>query len=191
MTHRVAAFAEDAAHRQVIGALIGRVASDMGVELTVDWRSAVRGHGRVAQELNQYLDDLRRQGQPRPDLVVAASDANCRGLRQREQDLMPTEPPVPLVFAIPDPHVERWLLLDGAAFKAVLGRGCAAPDQKCSRGRYKDLLLTAIRDAGHEPPLGGIEFAEDIVRHLDLALAARDASFRRFIEALRRELRSL
>ena len=36
----------------------------------------------------------------------------------------------PVVLAVPDPHVERWLLLDGAAFKAAVGHGCDAPDQK-------------------------------------------------------------
>ena len=42
---------------------------------------------------------------------------------------------------VPNPHVERWLLLDGAAFKAAVGHGCDAPDQKCDRGRYKERLL--------------------------------------------------
>ncbi len=90
------------------------------------------------------------------------------------------------VYAIPDPHIERWLLLDAAAFKAVFGRGCAAPDQKCERHRYKTLLREAIRDAGIIPLLGGIEYAEDLVKAMNLRhLERADRSLRRLIRALR------
>ena len=102
----------------------------------------------------------------------------------------PHTPTPPIVLAVPDPHIERWLLLDGAAFKAVFDRGCRAPDQKCNRDRYKQLLVDAIRSAGVTPSFGGIEFAEDIMRHLDIDRAARaDDSFRCFIINLRAEFR--
>ncbi len=95
-----------------------------------------------------------------------------------------------MVLAVPDPHVERWLLLDGAAFKAVFGQGREAPDRKCSRNRYKDLLIAAIRAAGRTTYLGGIEYAEDIVHRMDLDRAARsDASLRSFIDDLRTAIR--
>jgi hypothetical protein len=55
---------------------------------------------------------------------------------------------------VPDPHIERWLLLDSQAFKEVLHRGCSAPDQKCDRDRYKLLLDEAVRAAEVEPLLG-------------------------------------
>lgn len=90
------------------------------------------------------------------------------------------------MLAVPDPHVERWLLLDGAAFKAVFGQGCKAPDRKCSRNRYKNLLIAAIRAAGSTPLLGGIEHAEDIIRAMDIDRAAlADASLRNFVDSLR------
>ena len=44
---------------------------------------------------------------------------------------------MPVILAPPDPHVERWLLLDGAAYKAVFGKGCDTPDLKCDRNHYK------------------------------------------------------
>lgn len=85
-----------------------------------------------------------------------------------------------------DPHIERWLLLDGAAFREVFGRGCRAPDQECSRDRYRQQLTDAIHQAGVMPILGGIEYATDIVRHMDLDRAARaDASLQRFLDHLR------
>lgn len=96
-----------------------------------------------------------------------------------------------MVLAVPDPHVERWLLLDGAAFKAVFGQGCDAPDRKCDRDRYKQRLVEAIRGTGVTPSVGGIEYAEDIVRAMDVDRAMQaDRSFARFVDGLRAELQS-
>lgn len=145
--------------------------------------------GHPAQ-LERYLRDLRTQGSPWPHLIVVATDTNCQGFRERVRRIDPENPPAPVVLAVPDPHVERWLLLDGAAFRQVFGHGCDAPDRKCSRNRYKDLLIAAIRAAGHTPLLGGIEYAEDIVRNMDIDRAARaDDAFDRFVTDLRTTVR--
>ena len=177
----VALFGEDYAHRQIVGAPVRRLAAEIRIEARMDWRSAVHRHGRVVQEFNTYLHDLNRQG-GRPDLIIVATDANCKGLNERSRELERPNVPVPVIKAIPDPHIERWLLLDGAAFRAVLGRGCDAPDQKCERERYKRLLINAIYDAGIMPSLGGIEFAEDIVKYMNIDRAARsDPSLQRFV----------
>ena len=186
----VALFVEDYAHRQVIGALVERIAWDCKVRVRLDWRNAIGGHGRVVAELEGYMRNLLAQGGPFPDLVVVATDANCRGLNDRLQEIGRWDIPAPVVLAVPDPHIERWLLLDGAAFKAVFGKGCDAPDQKCDRRRYKELLVKAIHAAGTVPRLGGIEYAEDIVQEMDIERAAQlDRSFRRFVEALRNRCR--
>ena len=74
----------------------------------------------MKRELNDYLRALRQQREPLPDLIVAATDANCKGLNARTREIADPDPRTPpVVLAIPDPHIERWLLLDGAAFKAV------------------------------------------------------------------------
>jgi hypothetical protein len=188
---RIAVFVEDFAHRQVIGPLIHRVATESGLVVELEWRNAWRGHGQVVREFKDYLRDLRSQG-GLPDLVVIGTDANCKGLVERSRQLPIGDCPVPAVLAIPDPHIERWLLLDGAAFKAALGQGCQAPDRKCARDRYKETLIRAVLKAGITPSLGGIEFAEDIVAAMDLERAARDdASLKHFLDDLRAALRSL
>ena len=185
----VALFVEDDAHRRVVGALLRRLADESGLTVRLDWRSAVRGHGRVVQEFRRYLGDLATQG-GHPDLIVVATDANCIGLQRRIRDIDASAAVSPLVLAVPDPHIERWLLLDGAAFKSVFGKGCDAPDKKCDRGRYKHQLFEAIRAAGVVPQLGGIQYAEDIVQHMDIESAARgDPSFRRFVDEVRRLFR--
>jgi hypothetical protein len=188
----VVLFVEDFAHQQVIGALLNRLAQERGIQFRLDWRNARHGHGAVARELGDFVRDLKQQGGPLPDLIIVATDANCQGLNERIRELRDREAPAPMILAVPDPHVERWLLLDGAAFRAVFGRGCDAPDLKCSRDRYKLLLIEAIYAAGVTPSLGGIEFAEDIIHHMDIDRAAQaDRSFQRFIEDLRAALRGL
>ena len=170
----IAMFVEDYAHREVVGALVERLADERRVAVNLDWRNAVGGHGAVVREFNRYLRDLGQQGGQPPDLIVVATDANCMGLNGRAREFQGIEPPAPLLLAIPDPHIERWLLLDGAAFRTALGRGCQAPDQKCRRDRYKQFLINAVRNAGVEPNLGGVEFAEDIVREMKLTRAGRE-----------------
>ena len=188
--HDIAMFVEDFAHRQVIGALVQRIAGDFNLDVRLDWRNATRGYGQVVREFNTYLRAIERQGHPSPYLIIVATDANCRGWNQRIRQFGAPVSPSPIVHAIPDPHIERWLLLDGAAFKAVFGRGCDAPDQKCDRYRYKQRLVHAIFDAGITPNLGGMEFAEDIVQKMDIERAElADDSFGRFVGSLRATFR--
>ena len=65
----IALFVEDYAHRQVIGALVQRIAEKCEIAIHLDWRNAVGGHGKVIAELNDYMRDLRRQGGPWPDVL--------------------------------------------------------------------------------------------------------------------------
>lgn len=184
----IALFVEDHTHKEFLAALLQRLATEADVQVRMDWRNARRGHGAVVQELKQFLRDLMLGRDNLPDLIVVATDANCKGLveRLRQITVVTEKAAVPTVCAVPDPHIERWLLADSAAFKAVFGRGCAAPDAKCERSRYKKMLVDAIRASGIAPSLGGIEFADDIVNAMDLARASgADASLARFIQEMR------
>jgi len=183
----IALFVEDHAHYEFLKTLIERLARDYGQAVGFDWRNVRRGHGAVIQELKQFLRDLVRGRSGYPDLIVVATDANCKGIAQRVKEIREVTDATAarVICAVPDPHIERWLLVDSAAFKAVLGRGCAAPNQKCEKARYKRLLLEAIRQAGITPSLGGIEFAADIVAEMDLARVGRlDPSLQRFLDEM-------
>lgn len=149
------------------------------------------GHGAVVGEFRKFAKDMHELSSGLPDLVIVATDVNCQGRVTRVKELEAIGPfQFPVAFALPDPHVERWLLLDGSAFREVVGKGCDAPDHKCERGRYKQFLDEAVRQAGIEPILGGLEFAPDIVRKMDLRRAGRnDAALKLFIDELRRYLR--
>lgn len=186
---KIVLFVEDFAHEVLLKTLIQRLATLHDVAIgRPEIRSARGGYGRVLRELEQYLREVERGRQHVPDLLVVGTDSNCKGLLKRRQEVeeVIAKYQLPVICAIPDPHIERWLLLDSAAFKAVLGKGCAAPDQKCERDRYKHLLIKAIRNAGVTPLFGGIEHAEDIVKEMNLPrLEKTDESFGKFLRALR------
>lgn len=132
----------------------------------------------------------QRQSAALPDLLRVGRDANCKGYNECKEaiDRALTGYASAVVLAIPDPHVERWLLLDPAAFKLILGKGCPAPDNKCERDRYKERLVQAVRDAGVEPRLDGLEYAADLVAAMDLPrLERKDASFGRLLQDLRQQ----
>jgi hypothetical protein len=143
-------------------------------------------------ELRQYLRSIARGVERIPDLLVVATDANCLGYarRRREIEDVTGDYRIFTICAIPDPHVERWLLLDTRAFKVVLGHGCGPPDQKCERDRYKRALSNAVRQAGLIPLLGGLEHAEDLVAAMDLEQVGRlDPSLGHFLSDMRSVLR--
>jgi hypothetical protein len=184
----VLVFGEDYGHEVILRTLLDRLAIERGIAVEVQVRSATGGHARVLRELLDFTIELRAGRVPLPDVFVVARDANCLGYADRVKELAAAvqEYQGLVVMAVPDPHVERWLLIDSRAFKHVLGQGCQAPDQKCDRDRYKRLLDEAVRAAGVEPLLGGLEFAEDIIRVMDLSRAEKaDSSFAHLLRDLR------
>lgn len=186
--HEIAVFVEDFAHEQFLSTLIHRLAEEFEISVKLEWRNTRRGHGAVVRELKLFLRDLQLGRGGFPDLVVVATDANCKGFNERRNEMTDSLGKVSarIIYAIPDPHIERWLLLDSAAFKMVFGRGCDAPDQKCERARYKKMLIDSIRKSGVVPSLGGIEFADDIVKAMDLDSACgADVSLGRLVDDLR------
>ncbi len=185
---RVALFVEDAAHEVFLNALLRRLAREHSVEVRVVPYSASGGLGRALRELKHFVNDLERGRVGWPDLLVVGLDANCHtySVRRRQIEAALGHKAPTAVCAVPDPHVERWLLVDSAAFKAVVGRGCAAPDHRCERGRYKRQLIDAVRKAGLVPLLGGLEHTEDIVEAMDLTrVGISDASLGRALGDLR------
>lgn len=192
--YRVSMFVEDVGHRELLSVLVMRVAAELKVPLHVEVRNASRGHGAVIHELRMFCRDVKRGGIRGMDALLVASDANSQGPRARRRALEDEASALglPVIYAVPDPHIERWMLLDSAAFKTVFGKGCDAPDRRCEKQRYKQLLRQAIRDAGHSAPLGGIEYAEDLVAVMDLErVATLDDSFGAFLRDLKTVLSEL
>ncbi len=188
-------FAEDVGHELVVGALVRRIAADAGLEVAVRPQSVRGGYGRTVAAVRQYAAAVRRGREATPDVLVVATDADRAGHAERFKAIRDTAGPElagRLVCAIPEPHVERWLLVDGHAFRVAVGRGCSAPDQKWGKDRYKQLLAQAVRDAGRPVVLEGLEHAQSIVAAMDLPAAAQaDAQLGKFIDAMRSALARL
>ena len=153
-------------------------------------RSTTGEHGRVISELKKYLHELERGNETVPDLLIIATDGNCKGYTERIREVTEVTKKFQgsIIYAIPDPHIERWLLLDSAAFKKVLGKGCSALVQKCERSLYKRLLFESVYNAGRIPIANGMEYAELLVHVMDLdKLERTEDSLGRFLKALRQQ----
>lgn len=181
---------EDDALENTIRPIVRRYLDANGLTKTGLKPRVERGYPNVLAELRR----LAGQEIVEFEAVIVGVDANCQGVNSRvlQLDEAASGLACSIVRAVADPHVERWLLLDQQAFRTVLGVGCSAPDQKCEKARYKNLLRNAVSNAGLQPLLGGIEHAEAIASNIDVDRVARNnADFRRFMADLRSVLNEL
>lgn len=187
----ISVFCEDSFHENFVGAMLRRFESEYRVGSSFRILSARGGLPKMAGEFGEFLRDIGRGRLPRPDLVLVVVDANCLGYNERKQIMGRALEAYPqfqqiVAYAIPDPHIERWMLVDEAAFRLVFRRGCTLPASKCAKDEYKRLLLKEIRASGIEPILGGQEYAEDIVNAMNLSQAEiREPSLGLFLKSLK------
>ncbi len=167
---------EDYGHETAIKALLDRYILEHGIVAQTAVLSCQGGMPKVHFEFGQYLDRIDKGHLDLPDLIVVATDSNCAGYTNRRKQMEKVTNRYAAIantvaYAIPDPHVERWLLADPNAFKKAVGKGCAPlPKLKCNKDEYKDLLYKSVRETGVNPVLGGLEYAEDIMKSANLAL---------------------
>jgi hypothetical protein len=128
------------------------------------------------------------------DLLIVAIDGNCRGYNARVQQLkrhIKQNHPLrdKVVYAVPDPHIERWYMMDQQAFKNGVGidRAPDRPPYKCKKDYYKSLLHQAFAESNVRPLLGGSEYAENIVSSISSldSLSSQNAGFQAFVDGLR------
>ena len=186
-------FVEDQAHEEFLNAILQRFSLEYNVAIKKKSISARGGRGKVVSKLKQYQNDLQRYKETLPDLIIVGTDSNCKGVREREKEINRniTVSQELVISMVPEPHIERWLLIDPESFNTVFGKGCPTPDQKCERDRYKDMFLQAITEVGVTPILGGIEHITDLVNGMNLQrVKDSDKSIRRFLNSLQRRFRN-
>ena len=189
-----ALFAEDLGHEYMLRPLVERCFRERNITVTVRVYNARGGRGKVITELGQFIRDIRVGQIKVPDVVVTALDSNCTTYRNRRREVerVVGDLSIKTVYAIPDPHIERWMMLDSEAFKKVLGKGCRPPRGKCDRDRFKKELARAITEADKKPLIGGFEYAEDLVYHMDFArMGKEDRSFKCFLDELDSKIRQM
>lgn len=192
----IALFCEDSFHEAYAKALILRICAEVELAANLKTYSATGGLPRMHHEFERFLRDMQRNIVAMPDILVVVLDANCVGYVQRRKlidqvvEKYPQLGP-PVVVGIPDPHIERWMMVDPVAFKKVFSSGCTLPAIKCEKDLYKGLLRDEITRGGTVPSLGGQEYAEDIVSHLSVKSINDENSLRLFAHELRQHLLQL
>lgn len=195
---KVGYFLEDVGQERFLTSLVERVAQEKHFgKIEHEVRNATGGRGRVLSELRKFLRELG-QSPLDLDLLVVAIDGNCKSYQKVRKEIhkmvQRSRCHIPVVCAIPDPHIERWYLADEEALKQVLNIQSVSslPPYKCERGRYKRALRQTVQNVGIIPPLGGIEYGADIANTLDFYKVGKvDAGFKHFIDDLRTLLSNL
>jgi hypothetical protein len=188
-------FVEDRAHEALLIPLTERIAKEEQVQIATRSRSARGGHGRALEEFRLYqrIVSSGATGTALPDLLIAGIDGNCSSFAKTKTAIEGvTKEPFAgrLIVASPDPHVERWYMADPESFGRVVGQEPTVGKKKCERDHYKNILSKTVRQAGHPPTLGGIEFAREIAQAMDLYRASKnDPSLKSFLDNFRAGLR--
>jgi len=180
-------FVEDRAHEAFLKRLVERLAREEHVDVIVRVRSARGGHGRALEEFRLYQRLVEQDAAPAADVVVVGIDGNCTRFNEKRAAIRDATRPAfanRVIAACPDPHVERWFLADPEAFQRVVGRRPRLGRKKCARDHYKNLLARAIREAGHPPTLGGIEFAQEIAQGINWYRAGKNDRSLGFVSKL-------
>ncbi len=194
-------FLEDRMQEGFIKALVHRIALEESIapsNLIDDVRSATRGGSRIINDFKDFLRYSLRGITGDVTFLVVSIDGNCKGhhdrVKQLEKYIKPNHPFIGrIVYAVPDPHIERWYIMDQHAFKNGIELNSAPdmPAYKCKKDYYKLSKNQALRTAGIHSLTNGAEYAEKIVENIsDLySLGRYNNDFQFFIENLRIKFR--
>ncbi len=185
-------FLEDAAQESFIRAMVERLIHDEGKDVS-DYALHVlssRGGGSI-RAYKDFLIQAKKRNYLDADVLVVGSDGNCNGFVKRKQQLLDASKGLSypeVISAVPDPHIERWYLLDSQALAdaAEVPVKVVSPIAKCDKNHYKNLLKKALTDQGVFPLLGGAEYGEIVAKSMNIyAAGAVDHSLRDFIDQVR------
>jgi hypothetical protein len=187
---------EDTAQERVVDFLLRRLSYHEGVRISIS--SAIQGgQGGVITGIKGFQSALKKGGIPTgmPDLLIVLRDSNCHDFQKRKKETIELIDKTIFPFFVvgcPDPHVEKWLLIDQHALNVVFGTSANIPLRKCERDFYKNELKKIIRTAGWPITQDGIEYSQDIIEGLDFIVAERnDSSFGNFISDLKSTLKNI
>lgn len=190
--YTVVFFLEDHAQEALIPNIVGRLINEERKNpIDYDLRVlSARGGGSI-RAYKEFIKGVKKRKTPAADVLIVGSDGNCNGFVKRRTQLNDAAKGVPystVITAIPDPHVERWYLLDSQALAGAAGVPvqAAPPNAKCDKGHYKKLLKDAFAQHNLFPPLGGAEYGPRVAETMDLyAVGVFDHALRDFIEQVR------
>ncbi len=181
-------FMEDIAHELFIKSLVERIASETNIQVQYDVRSAAGGIPQMRGELRRFLRGHTNIESAFFDILIVVQDADREGeteVRSRIRNLIERTGYLrTTILAVPDPYIEAWYLADPISIQNISGSQSLIqiPQGNNEKNVYKRELSQAFEYA----PLGGIEYADEIVENMDLYRATRNvSSLRSFIDELR------
>ena len=187
-------FMEDIAHVRFMTGLVNRIASEIGVATRFDVRNASGGISQMRSELRRFLRYHTNIQSALFDILIIVQDADKEGeteVRSQIRNLIErTGYPRTTIIAAPDPYIEAWYLADPVSIQTISGYQnlIQIPQDNNEKNLYKSELSQAFGYA----PLGGIEYADEIVAGMDLYRASQNlSSLRHFIDELRSALTQL
>jgi len=194
--YKIIFFLEDSAQEVFICAMVERLIQDEGKNLRdYDLRVLSSRGGGSIRAYKDFLGQVKKRKYLDADVLIVGSDGNCNGFAKRKQQLMDASQSIPypvVISAVPDPHIERWYLLDSQALAEAAGVPVqvVSPTVKCDKNHYKNLLKKALTEQGIIPPLGGAEYGSIVAKSMDVYRAGTvDHSLRDFIDQVRSWLR--
>jgi hypothetical protein len=192
---RVDLFGEDRGHEQFGRPLLEKLARETGVQIEIQVPSAHGGHPRALQALRSFQRMVAAGVRRAPDLLVVMRDANRGSWAEvRAEVVRLIDPGVfpRVVVACPEPYIERWCIADRDAFRRVVGVLPAPDPGSRDREVYKQLLRTAVEQAGVPVLVDELDLAPDLVAEMDLYRAGKaQPSLRHCVDELRGALQSL
>lgn len=180
---------EDRGHESVVGALVLRVAHEIGARISIETKNGEGGAARAVTEFKGWQRAVAKGilgGVP--DILILVVDANSVGHNVRRAELQNAVdrslfPHV--AIGCPDPHIEAWLLVDAAAFRSVTGIAPLARQPRAGED-HKALFHASVAESRTPLLTGPMELAPDIIAAMDLDKAAlEDRSLGRFLSDLR------
>lgn len=120
-TKTIVILPEDLGHSLFLKPLIERMAREMLGERSwsVSVLNPAGGVGRLKQTLQRLLCDYSLASNF-PDLFIVGVDGNCKGAKERHREiegiLNGTAGLGHYVLAIPNAHIEQWMMADPEAF---------------------------------------------------------------------------
>jgi hypothetical protein len=196
--HIIAYFLEDAGQEAIIPPLVRRLIREAGKPADTFEHLILNARGgRSISSYQDFLADAKRRNHLPADLLIVGSDGNCKGFATRRDEIkaVAANPPYPIVVtAVPDPHVERWYLLDPSALSKAAGISGmpALPVHKCEKDYYKQLLRSAFNNSPIIPLLGGTEYGPLVADKMDLYAASKaDHGLAEFLDGVKSWLKQL
>ena len=188
-TLRIDFIVEDSAQERFLQEVVKRYFSNKGCDVDMITISNHGGRGEVYRTLKQYEKQWCSNEVSFPHKLVIGSDGNCQGYVYRRNEILSQISDLTLrsviACACPDPHIEKWYMLDEEAFNKVVGVVPNLPANKCEKSLYKNLLKKRVEDSGSFSTLGGVEYAEELVLEADFyRMGKAENAFKLFLSDL-------